>query len=201
VSIDWNKDKTKKYLAVSTSSNQIKFFDLNDLESAPLKNKPITTSTNPAVASTQEWASYTCRQGWGSQGIHGPNAGVTSVSRSHNQNFMATSDKAGLVKLFKYPSLYENSEFKQYSGHSSRAAHVSFSYDDKYLISVGGGLDRSVLVYATDFQGSKAKQGELKLKQSEFKAVKDELESDLMDTTKSCKNYAKDERRRMDAHL
>ena len=127
---------------------------------------------DPAQMATQEWSTYTARQGFGVQGIHCSSAGVTSVARSHKATsdcaFVATTENNGMLKLFSFPSLQENSEFKAYQAHSSRAVQSTFSYDDKYLVSVGGGKDRSILVWATDFQGFKAKMESQKLKVKDF---------------------------------
>ena len=53
------------------------------------------------------------------------------------------------MKIFKYPSVTEKSEFKAYRGHSSHVTWVRFSYDDKYLISIGGN-DKTIIIWKTD---------------------------------------------------
>jgi hypothetical protein len=68
----------------------------------------------------QDWNTYTCRQGFGVQGVHG--SMVTSVARSLNQNFIATTENDGSIRLYKYPSLYEKAPYKESKGHSLRAA-------------------------------------------------------------------------------
>lgn len=54
-----------------------------------------------------------------------------------------------MVKLFKYPSVNEKSEFKAYKGHSSHVTRVRFSYDDNHLLSIGGN-DKTLIIWTTD---------------------------------------------------
>jgi microtubule-associated protein-like 6 len=54
-----------------------------------------------------------------------------------------------MVKLFKYPSVTDKSEFKAYRGHSSHVTRVRFSFDDKYLVSIGGN-DKTIIIWNTD---------------------------------------------------
>jgi hypothetical protein len=65
-------------------------------------------------------------------------------------------------------------------------------------VSVGGGRDRSVLVWATDFHGSKARVEDSKVSRTEFSKEKQQLEIDLVDSTKESKERAKEERKRKD---
>lgn len=63
---------------------------------------------------------------------------------------LATGDKLGKVRLFKYPSVKADSDFKEYNGHSSEITRIRFSYNESCLISVGR-FDRAVILWKTDF--------------------------------------------------
>lgn len=54
-----------------------------------------------------------------------------------------------MVKIFKYPSVNDKSEFKAYRGHSSHVTRVRFSYNDKFLVSIGGN-DKTIIIWKTD---------------------------------------------------
>lgn len=49
-----------------------------------------------------------------------------------------TGDDFGKIKIFKYPCPIEGSGFGKFTGHSSFVQNVRFSYDNQYVISVGG---------------------------------------------------------------
>lgn len=63
---------------------------------------------------------------------------------------------------------------------------------------MGGGRDRSILIWATDFQGFKAKLETKKLKVKDFAKEKGELSMELVDTTMSSKQSAKEDRKKSD---
>ncbi|KAG7402102.1 hypothetical protein PHYBOEH_007316 [Phytophthora boehmeriae] len=62
---------------------------------------------------------------------------------SSSRTVLASGDDSGNVKFFRYPCIPKGSKFIACRGHSSHVANVRFSFDDKYLISVGGN-DRSI---------------------------------------------------------
>lgn len=62
---------------------------------------------------------------------------------------IATGDDFQLVKIFKCPCVVEKSQFKSYVAHSSHVTRVCFSFDDSYLISIGGN-DKTSIIWKTD---------------------------------------------------
>jgi hypothetical protein len=51
------------------------------------------------------------------------------------------------VKLYRYPCVSQGSKCKRYAGHSSKILNVRFTFDDSYLVSVGG-ADYSVFQWS-----------------------------------------------------
>jgi WD40 repeat protein/Ca2+-binding EF-hand superfamily protein len=99
----------------------------------------------------EEWASWSCTIGWPVQGVYPPCADgtdVNSVCRNKTKEVIATADDFGMVKLFRYPCL-KGSLFSKYVGHSSHVTGVDFTYNDKYLISIGGN-DKSIFQWSVN---------------------------------------------------
>ncbi|ETP32383.1 hypothetical protein F442_18894 [Phytophthora nicotianae P10297] len=92
------------------------------------------------------WATWTCTLGWPVQGIWpdcADGTDINAVCASSTRTILASGDDSGNVKFFRYPCIPKGSKFIARRGHSSHVANVRFSFDDKYLISVGGN-DRSI---------------------------------------------------------
>ncbi|KAK1947175.1 Echinoderm microtubule-associated protein-like 6 [Phytophthora citrophthora] len=93
-----------------------------------------------------KWATWTCTLGWPVQGIWpdcADGTDINAVCASSSRTILASGDDSGNVKFFRYPCIPKGSKFIACKGHSSHVANVRFSFDDKYLISVGGN-DRSI---------------------------------------------------------
>ncbi|KAG6611619.1 putative microtubule-associated protein [Phytophthora cinnamomi] len=93
-----------------------------------------------------KWATWTCTLGWPVQGIWpecADGTDINAVSASSSRTILASGDDSSNVKFFRYPCIPKGSKFIACRGHSSHVANVRFSFDDKYLISVGGN-DRSI---------------------------------------------------------
>ncbi|KAE9039083.1 Echinoderm microtubule-associated protein-like 6 [Phytophthora rubi] len=93
-----------------------------------------------------KWATWTCTLGWPVQGIWpecADGTDINAVCASSSRTTLASGDDSGNVKFFRYPCIPKGSKFIACRGHSSHVANVRFSFDDKYLISVGGN-DRSI---------------------------------------------------------
>jgi len=43
-----------------------------------------------------------------------------------------------MIRIFRYPAMVENAEFKQLAGHSSHVTKTRFNYKNTYLFSTGG---------------------------------------------------------------
>lgn len=76
--------------------------------------------------------------GWPVQGIWPPledGSDINAVDRSNvphqdGYHLLASANDSSLVKLFRYPSVDERSEFIEGRGHSSHVTNVKFSKDD-----------------------------------------------------------------------
>jgi microtubule-associated protein-like 6 len=71
---------------------------------------------------------------------------VKAVGRSHSKQLVASGGTSGMVGLFRYPC-GEGAVSKQMRGHASHISSLTFSADDRYLIS-SGGRDRALLVWS-----------------------------------------------------
>lgn len=94
----------------------------------------------------ENWHTWTVILGWPVQGIWEPGmdgSDINAVDRSpieHNDGYrlLATGDDRGKVKVFRYPSMIENSQAVVGNGHSSHVTMVKFSSDGKHVYSAGG---------------------------------------------------------------
>ena len=91
-----------------------------------------------------EWATNTVNFGWAVQGIwpvesDGSFVHAVDVSRGKGAvKVCATGDVSGHLKLFRYPCVGEQARFKSYIGHASHVKNLTFTQDNKYIISLGG---------------------------------------------------------------
>uniref|UniRef100_A0AAR2KFA6 HELP domain-containing protein n=1 Tax=Pygocentrus nattereri TaxID=42514 RepID=A0AAR2KFA6_PYGNA len=102
-----------------------------------------------AITERITWASWTSVLGDEVLGVWPRNADkadVNCASVSHAGLNVVTGDDFGLVKLFDFPCPEKFAKHKRYFGHSAHVTNIRFSYDDKYVISVGGN-DCSVFVW------------------------------------------------------
>lgn len=116
---------------------------------------------NPQDASQITWSSWTCTLGYPVQGIY-PNiqgADVRAVCRSKSNQLLATGDDFHMINLFRCPSVLPKSGRKMYPGHSSIIYRARFCLGDNALVSCGG-LDKTVIVWATDFGETHPKKEE-----------------------------------------
>ena len=92
------------------------------------------------------WSTYSTPLGWPSQGIWPPGVDgtdINAVARSNaptkdGYHLIASGDDFSKVKVFRFPSMVDQSAGLEGIGHSSHVTNVSFSKDDKYLFSTGG---------------------------------------------------------------
>ena len=96
----------------------------------------------------EEWHTQSCIYGWSVRGIWPEGADGTDINACARSNhggrdLLASCDDHGMVKIFRYPCIVPNADFKPYTGHSSHVTNAAFSNDDRWLISTGG-EDRGV---------------------------------------------------------
>lgn len=94
----------------------------------------------------EKWHTWTTTLGWPVQGIWEPGmdgSDINAVDRSpieHSDGYhvLASGDDRGKVKLWRFPSMIENSKSVVGNGHSSHVTMVKFSSDGKNIYSAGG---------------------------------------------------------------
>jgi microtubule-associated protein-like 6 len=94
----------------------------------------------------EHWATWSCILGWTVQGIFSGSMdgsdinGVARTKQPHKDGYhlVATADDFSKVKVFRYPSMVEESDFVEGTGHSSHVTMVYWSRDDQWLFSAGG---------------------------------------------------------------
>ena len=67
--------------------------------------------------------------------------------RSNNKTAIAVADDFGKVRMFQYPAIYPKAPSDAYRGHSAHVTRVSFTLDDRFLLSAGGN-DAAILQWA-----------------------------------------------------
>ena len=70
-----------------------------------------------------------------------------TYSRSNNKQAIAVADDFGKVRVFKYPAIYPKAPSDFYRGHSAHVTRVTFTADDRFLLSAGG-ADAAILQWA-----------------------------------------------------
>jgi len=93
-----------------------------------------------------KWHTWTCIYGWSVRGLvprMGEPVGLNAVARTNSGDVLAVANDFGLVRLYRFPCPYVGSKHKRYAGHSSLVSKCCFTYDDKYLITVGA-ADRAI---------------------------------------------------------
>nr|XP_021335612.1 echinoderm microtubule-associated protein-like 6 [Danio rerio] len=137
IQLDFSADS--KYIEVSTGSYKRQ---IHEVPSGKLVS-------DQALMDRITWASWTSVLGDEVLGIWPRNAEKADVNCacvSHAGINVVTGDDFGLVKLFDFPCSEKFAKHKRYFGHSAHVTNIRFSYDDKYVISVGGN-DCSVFVW------------------------------------------------------
>jgi microtubule-associated protein-like 6 len=71
---------------------------------------------------------------------------VNSTCLTKDKKILATADDFGFVKLFEYPCTGKFAKFKRYIGHSAHVTRVRWTFDEKHLISIGGG-DTATMIW------------------------------------------------------
>lgn len=133
--LDWSDDS--KYLQSNSQDFELLFWEMPTCEliefSAALKDV--------------QWATWTCVAGWPVQGIwpkHSDGTDVNGCSRSKDGRVIATANEDGIVRMFRYPSDVGRGDHKTYVGHSFHVTKCCFSFNDEFLITIGG-EDRTIL--------------------------------------------------------
>eukprot|EP01050_Picozoa_sp_SAG11_P012355 SAG11_NODE_1367_length_5098_cov_4.225445_7_plen_299_part_00 len=103
-----------------------------------------------------KWATWTCTLGFWVMGMWQDGMcgnDINSVCRSNDaagrgEEFLAAADDNGKVWLFNFPCVIEDAPGHAHKGHASHVAGVTFTNDDRRVLSVGG-HDRSLFQWKT----------------------------------------------------
>ena len=133
--IDWSEDS--KYLQSNSQDFELLFWEIPTCEliefSAALKDV--------------RWATWTCIAGWPVQGVwpkHSDGTDVNSCARTRDGRAVATANEDGIVRFFRYPCDVGRGDHRTYVGHSIHVTKCCCSYNDEFLITIGG-EDRTIL--------------------------------------------------------
>eukprot|EP00736_Rhodelphis_marinus_P001305 Rmarinus@m.21730 len=134
--LDWSEDS--KFIMSNCGSYEIMVWSIPRCKQSTIDHR------------NTPWQSWTCVLGFPVMGIwpdYSDGTDVNALDRAHNQQYLATADDFGGVKLFNYPCVMEDNPCVEYRGHSSHVMGVRFTVDDARLITVGG-HDRAVFQWA-----------------------------------------------------
>jgi len=138
--IDWSLDS--RFIRTNDGAYEVLYYDVS------------TEKQDPSGANNHRdtvWSTATCPISWATQGIWARGIDSSEINHcdrsptSHPDGYqlLATGDDFGKVKLYRYPSMVEPSQFIECKGHSSHVTKVKFSAvpgeaGTQYLFSTGG---------------------------------------------------------------
>jgi WD40 repeat protein len=135
VHLDWSEDSS--ILQSNDTSNQLLYYLVKEGRHEP-NGLQLYRNTN--------WKTWTCLVGWPVLGIWpaiSDGTDINAIDRSLAQTTLVTADDFGKVKLFKYPSAVEYSNYNSFSGHSNIVADVKFAFNQDFVVSIGA-VDRCI---------------------------------------------------------
>jgi len=136
--LDW--DKQGEFIQVVSKNNDYNFFNIK------LGNPLIT---NPEEIKDVNWQTITCKFGYYVQGIFlgstDPNY-INTVSCSKDRKYIISGDDDKLLNIYNFPVISESAKCKSFYGHAEPISNVTFTEDDKRVISIAGS-DTSVIVW------------------------------------------------------
>ncbi|PAA85883.1 hypothetical protein BOX15_Mlig016715g1 [Macrostomum lignano] len=119
------------YLKVTSASYTAQVF------TAPA-GEPVTDPNFMESITWQTWTSIVGPEVLGIWPKSATKGDINCAHLCHCGAAMATGDDFGNVKLFAFPVTEPEVQHKTYFGHSAHVTNVRFTYDDSYLVSVGG---------------------------------------------------------------
>ncbi|CAF1944366.1 unnamed protein product [Rotaria magnacalcarata] len=155
--VDW--DAKGKLIMTNSGAKEQLFYE------APRGTR--ITSIKTTDIEKMDWFTWTGVLGLVCEGVWPPATDVTDVNSTDltkDKQILATGDDFGLVKLFEFPVKGKFAKFKRYTGHSAHVTRVRWTYDNSYLISIGG-RDVAALVWKhernTDVETVPTSQGKI----------------------------------------
>ena len=149
--LDWNVAST--VIQTVSNSYELLHFCVADC----------TRITGTRALADEIWFTQTCVLGWHVQGIwprFADGTDVNVVAKSRSQKYLATVDDWGKVKIYNYPCIGSGLEppsgrlrirptYDVYIGHCSHVTNCVWTFNDKYLLTTGGG-DLSMFCWKTE---------------------------------------------------
>ena len=135
--IDWSNEGA--FIMTNSMSYEILYFDAKH-------GRQVLRNMNDI-----DWHSWTCTLGFPVMGIwpeDSDGTDVNAVSRSRSLTHLVSADDFGRVNLFNYPVIVSQAPCRSYRGHSSHVMNITFTANDKRVVSVGG-KDRAVFQWRT----------------------------------------------------
>lgn len=132
--VDWSSDN--RYLRSVSSVYELFFWDVD----SGLRVKFVS------LLSDTTWLTESCVLGWHTMGIWPTDCNGTEITtavvnhtlHSSTKRVLAAADDTGTLRLFKYPVVMPNAPYKALRGHSRIVTAMAFSFDNAWLVSVGG---------------------------------------------------------------
>ena len=160
--IDW--DIHSMCLQTNCGAHELLYWRLYDRKDDTDRLRPHQEKASSSMRDVC-WATQSCIFGWHLRGIWPEDADGTDINAvciankaipqandprdppvrpiDRHTSLVATADDFGKVKIFRYPCIVPRADHRPYGGHSSHVTNVSFTYNDRWLISTGG-EDRAV---------------------------------------------------------
>jgi WD40 repeat protein len=155
--LDWTDDG--EFIACTLDSFEIKFGMMKDMN-----------TTNYTVVKDKLWTTWTQPLGPTVKGIRLDDREIkyspvcrsykfvtkakdyeTEIDKKPVRLFLATGDRDGNLSLYRYPSVYPNSDSKSYNALARNLTQVRIFSNDGYVVAIGD-KDNSIAVFETDFK-------------------------------------------------
>ena len=146
--IDWSADSKK--LQSQCGAHELLYWKLHKGDPGNEHWGPHQEKSSSSMRD-EEWATQSCTFGWHVRGVWPEGADGTDInalgrSTEGTRELVVSSDDFGQVKIFRYPCIVPNADNKPYNGHSSHVTNIAFSYQDRWVVSVGGD-DRATFIW------------------------------------------------------
>ena len=123
-------DTSSRYIQINSGSGERLIFEI------PSGHRVTTQSVIDGIV----WYSWTCVLGEEVRGVWDKYQKTDDINACEGKHGVAvTGDDFGKVKLFRYPCVKPGSKFREYTGHSAHVTNVRFSFDERTVITTGGG--------------------------------------------------------------
>lgn len=127
--LDWSSDG--RCIQSVSDDQELIFWDVDSMQQIKI----------PRMMRDVDWFTNTCTVAYG---LIGPWSNLEKgerlkvVNRSNYRDLMVTGDTKGRLRLYKYPCSKEKGEFRQVRMYSSEVTGVSFTPDNRSVVSCGG---------------------------------------------------------------